>query len=194
MLGGLVVVLGNFAVGKGYRLHVDFNFSGAIQAGAPVKVSGIKVGKIEDVSFLGGDVDPRTGRRVEVRIRIWVEERVKNAIRQNAEFFVNTAGVLGEQYLEIVPGSWERPPLGEEQYVVGVDPPRTDLVVARLYEFLDSTTQLLHEDKDLIRNLLKNAAGAVGELNQLLVDNHEAIGALIRSGARFADQGALFLA
>jgi phospholipid/cholesterol/gamma-HCH transport system substrate-binding protein len=194
ILGGFVFVLGNFSVAKGYRLHVDFNFSGAIQAGAPVKVSGIKVGKIEEVAFLGGDLDPRTGRRVEVRITIWVEERVKNAIRQNAEFFVNTAGVLGEQYLEIAPGSWDRPPLGEDQYVVGVDPPRTDLVVARLYEFLDSTTQLLHEDKDLIRNLLKNAADAVAELDQFLVDNRAALGDLVRAGARFADQGAQVLA
>jgi phospholipid/cholesterol/gamma-HCH transport system substrate-binding protein len=194
ILGGFVFVLGNFSVSKGYKLYVDFNFSGAIQAGAPVKVSGIKVGKIEDVSFLGGDVDPKTGRRVEVRITIWVQERVKNAVREDAEFFVNTAGVLGEQYLEIVPGTWDKPPLGEEKYVIGVDPPRTDLVVARLYEFLDSTTQLLHEDKDLIRNLLKNAAGAAAELNQLLVDNRAPIGDLIHAATRFADQGALVLA
>ena len=194
ILGGFVFVLGNFSISKGYRLYVDFNFSGAIASGAPVKVSGIKVGKIEDVSFLGGEIDPVTGRRVEVRVRIWVQDRVKNAIRKNAEFFVNTAGVLGEQYLEIVPGSWDQPPLGEEQYVVGVDPPRTDLVVARLYEFLDSTTQLLHEDKDLIRNLLKNGANAIDQLNQILVDNRTAVGDLIRAGARFADQGANVLA
>jgi phospholipid/cholesterol/gamma-HCH transport system substrate-binding protein len=194
ILGGFIFILGNFSLGKGYHLYVDFNFSGAIQSGAPVKVSGIKVGKVEDVAFLGGKLDERTGRHVQVRLKIWVEERVRDAIRADAEFFVNTAGVLGEQYLEIAPGSWAKPPLGEDQYVAGVDPPRTDLIVARLYEFLDSTTQLLHEDKDLIRDLLKNSANAVAELNQLLVDNRAELGALIKNGARFADQGAGLLA
>src|SRR5262249_37895792 len=42
--------------------------------------------------------------------------------------------------------------------------------------------------------LLKNGASAIGELNELLVDNRAALGDLIRAGARFADQGAQVLA
>src|SRR5262249_9504874 len=135
ILGGFLVVLGNFALGKGYELRVDFDFSGNLQPGAPVKVSGIKVGKVEDVQFLGGASDARPGRQVRGRVVAWVEDRVKPAIRENAEFFVNTAGVLGEQYLEIAPGTWDHPVLGEDRIVVGVNPPRTDLIVARLYDF-----------------------------------------------------------
>src|SRR5688572_27665315 len=193
VLAGFVFVLGSFSVGEGYKLYVDFNFSGNIQPGAPVKVSGIKVGKVEDVLFLGGRLDEKSGRRVQVRVVVWVEDRVKEAIRADAEFFVNTQGVLGEQYLEIAPGSHEQPALGEEKVVVGVDPPRTDLIVARLYEFLDSTTKLLHDDKDLIRDLLKNSAGAVAELNLLLSENRKQLGELIGASARFADQGASLL-
>jgi phospholipid/cholesterol/gamma-HCH transport system substrate-binding protein len=194
VLAGFVFVLGSFSVGKGYKLYVDFNFSGNIQPGAPVKVSGIKVGKVDDVLFLGGKLDEKSGRRVQVRVVVWVEERVKEAIREDAEFFVNTQGVLGEQYVEIAPGTHERPPLGPERTVVGVDPPRVDLIVARLYEFLDSTTKLLHDDKDLIRDLLKNSAGAVKELNLLLAENRKELGELIRSGGRLAGEGAALLA
>jgi phospholipid/cholesterol/gamma-HCH transport system substrate-binding protein len=190
ILAGFIFVLGAWSVGKGYNVYVDFTFSGNLQPGAPVKVSGIKVGKVDDVSFLGGQLDEKSGRRVQVRVKAWVEERVRDAIREDAEFFVNTQGVLGEQYLEIVPGSHERPPLGADKIVVGVDPPRTDLIVARLYEFLDSTTKLLSDDKDLIRDLLKNSASAVSELNTLLVENRAELGELIRSSARFADEGA----
>ena len=194
ILAGFLFVLGSFSVGDGYRLYVDFNFSGNLQPGAPVKVSGIKVGQVEEVRFLGGVLDEQSGRRVQVRAVVWVEARVAEAIRADAEFFVNTQGVLGEQYLEIAPGSHERPPLGAEKTVVGHDPPRTDLIVARLYEFLDSTTKLLHDDKDLIRNLLANSASAVSELNLLLKENRAQLGALIGAGARFADQGAGLLA
>ena len=108
-----------------------------------MKVSGIKVGKVEDVEFLGGKLDPKIdGKRVQVRVTVWIEDRVRDAIRSDAEFFINTAGVLGEQYLEIVPGQdWDKPPIAADTIIHGApavhDPPRTDLVVARLYEVLD---------------------------------------------------------
>src|SRR5262245_48030352 len=120
ILVGFVFVLGNFSLGKGYHIYVDYNFSGNIQPGAPVKVSGIKVGKVQDVEFWGGKLDPKRNRRVQVRLKVWVQDRVKETIRQDAEFFVNTAGVLGEQYLEIAPGSYDKPALGVEAYVDGV--------------------------------------------------------------------------
>ena len=106
LLAGFVIVLGNVSFAKGYRFFVDFNFSGNIQSGAPVKISGIKVGKVDEVLFLGGRIDPQTQRRVQVRLKVWVEQRVRDAIRQDADFYINTQGVLGEQYLEIVPGSF----------------------------------------------------------------------------------------
>jgi phospholipid/cholesterol/gamma-HCH transport system substrate-binding protein len=185
LLAGFVVVLGNVSFAKGYRFFVDFNFSGNIQSGAPVKISGIKVGKVEEVMFLGGRIDPQTKRRVQVRLRVWVESRVREAIRQDAEFFVNTQGVLGEQYLEVVPGSFEKPPLPENAIVRGVDPPRTDLIVARLYDFLDQITKLLKDDKDLIIDFLKGGTSVVRTVDKLLQDNRTQIANLIADLDKF---------
>jgi phospholipid/cholesterol/gamma-HCH transport system substrate-binding protein len=179
LLAGFVVLLGNFSLRGGYRLNVDFDFSGNLQSGAPVKISGIKVGKVEEVRFLGGEVDPATGRRVQVRVVAWLEERVKEAVRADAEFFVNTQGVLGEQYLEIQPGSFDKPALAAGATVRGVDPPRTDLIVARLYEFLDSITGLLRDDKDVIRDFLRSGASVVRTLDGVLKDNKAEIGRLL---------------
>jgi phospholipid/cholesterol/gamma-HCH transport system substrate-binding protein len=179
LLGGFLFLLGNFSLGGGVRILVDFNFSGNIQPGAAVKLSGIKVGKVEEVRFLGGVEDPKTKRRIYVRVVAWVEDRAKEAIRQNAEFFVNTQGVLGEQYLEIQPGSFDKPPLDVSQPVSGVDPPRTDLIVSRLYEFLDSITSLLRDDKDVIRDFLKSGASVVRTVDGLLKENQEEIRRLL---------------
>ncbi|HLU67975.1 MAG TPA: MlaD family protein [Kofleriaceae bacterium] len=195
VFAGFVFVLGNFSLASGYTLYVDYGFSGNIQPGAPVKVSGIKVGKVEEVEFLGGKViDEKTGRRVQVRLEVWVEDRVKDTIRRDAEFFINTSGVLGEQYLEIVPGDdYEHPPLGEGAVVAGVDPPRTDLIIARLYVVLDSLSSVLTEERDFIGNLLRNGASAVAELETLLRENREQMGALIQSGSQLAGQAAVSL-
>src|SRR5215471_18916457 len=100
ILAGFVYVLGNFSLSSGFTLYVDYNYSGSLQPGAPVKVAGIKVGKVRAVEFKGGAIDPETKKRVEVRVEAWVEDRAHESIRSDAQFFVNTAGVLGEQYLE----------------------------------------------------------------------------------------------
>lgn len=195
VLGGFIFVLGNFSMSSGYTIYVDYNFSGNIRPGAPVKVSGIKVGKVKAVKFLGGEVDEKTGRRVYVRLKVWVEDRIKNTLRQDAEFFVNTAGVLGEQYLEIVPGKdFDKPPIEAGAILRGTDPPRTDLIVSRLYEVLDSLSQVLREDRDLIKNLLRNSANAVKEVNQLLVDNRKGLGDLINSTNDLAGEASKTLA
>jgi phospholipid/cholesterol/gamma-HCH transport system substrate-binding protein len=179
LLAGFVILLGNFSLRGGWRIHVNFGFSGNLQSGAAVKISGIKVGKVEDVKFLGGQEDPKTHKRVYVQVTAFVEDRVREAIRQNAEFFVNTQGVLGEQYLEIQPGSFDKPQIDPSTPVDGVDPPRTDLIVARLYEFLDSITELLRNDKDVIKDFLKSGASVVRTLDGILTENKAQIGRLL---------------
>src|SRR5688572_1772679 len=169
ILVGFIFVLGNFSLRSGYEIHLDFDYIGSLRAGAPVKVSGIKVGKVADVEFRGGAVDPALGKRVQVRVTAWIEDRVRDSIRQDAEFFINTAGVLGEQYLEIVPGkAWDKPPIAAETIVFDDaqvhDPPRVDLVVDRLYDVLEGVSAVLRDEREGIKNLIKNGAQAVTEL------------------------------
>jgi len=199
ILVGLIFVLGNFSLRSGFEIHVDYDYVGSLQPGAPVKLSGIKVGKVKAVELRGGEIDPVIHQRVQVRVTAWVEDRVGDAIRRDAEFFINTAGVLGEQYLEIVPGKdWDHPPIKPDTVVHDShfvhDPPRTDLVVARLYEVLDGVSSVLRDDRDAIKHLLANGASAVAEVNQLLSDNRAQIGDLIGQAAALAKQGTATLA
>ncbi|MGE0871902.1 MAG: MlaD family protein [Kofleriaceae bacterium] len=199
ILFGFIFVLGNLSLRSGFTFSLDYDYIGSLQPGAPVKVSGIKVGKVEDIVFLGGQIDPKTNKRVQVRVKAWVEDRVRDSIRNDAEFFINTAGVLGEQYLEIVPGKdWDHPPI-EPGAIISDEhrvhnPPRTDLVVSRLYEVLDGVSSVLRDDRDAIKHLLSNGASAVSEVNQLLVDNRKQLGELIGSAAELAKEGKTTLA
>ena len=192
VLAAFVVLLGNFSLAKGFSFYVDFDFSGNLQPGAPVKVAGIKVGKVQRVDYQAGRKDPRTGRRVYVRVEAWVESRVRGTIFEDAEFFINTQGVLGEQYLEIVPGTPGRPAIKPDDVLVGVTPPRMDLVVARLYEVLDGVTRLLREDKQSISNLLRAGTRAVKTVDILLSENRDEIKRLLASLETFtAESGEL---
>jgi phospholipid/cholesterol/gamma-HCH transport system substrate-binding protein len=198
ILVGFIFVLGNFSLRSGYSIQIDYDYVGSLQPGAPVKVSGIKVGKVTGIEFLGGKEDPAIKQRVQVRVTAWIEDRVRDSVRSDAEFFINTAGVLGEQYLEIVPGhDWDHPPIAEgatihDDHLVH-NPPRTDLVVARLYDVLDGVSSVLHDDRDAIKHLLANGASAVAEVNKLLVDNRVSLGELIVSTGQLAKEGKLTL-
>lgn len=194
VLVGFVVVLGSFSLRSGFTMYVDYDYVGNLQAGAPIKVSGIKVGKVKELVFHGGAVDPKTQRRVQVRVEAWVEDRARESIRSDAEYFINTAGVLGEQYLEIVPGrDFDRPGVVPGAIVRGTDPPRTDLVVARLYEVLDGISAVLRDDRQAIADLLRNGSSAVAEVNRLLVDNRQQVTALLGNSAELAREATVTL-
>jgi phospholipid/cholesterol/gamma-HCH transport system substrate-binding protein len=199
ILVAFIFVLGNFSLRPGFTVQVDFEYIGSLQPGAPVKVSGIKVGKVKDVEFIGGKLDPTINKRVQVRVTAWIEDRVRESIRSDAEFFINTAGVLGEQYLEIVPGKdWDKPAIAEGAIIHDPhfvhDPPRTDLVVARLYEVLEGVSNVLRDDRDKIKDLLSNGASAVAEVNKLLVENRTQLASLIDNGAQLASEAKTTLA
>ncbi len=191
LLGGFLALLGNFSLRGGTRIRIDYDFSGNLQSGAPVKISGIKVGKVEEVRYLGGAIDPDTGKRVQVRVVALVEDRVKESIRKNAEFFINTAG----RARRAVPRD-RSPAAGISRRSIprtasrASDPPRTDLIVARLYEFLDSITGLLRDDKDVIKDFLQSGASVVRTLDDLLKTNKAEIGRLLGNVDALSKQAA----
>ncbi|MBA3456152.1 MAG: MCE family protein [Deltaproteobacteria bacterium] len=193
ILVGFIFILGNFSLRSGFELKLDYDYIGSLQQGAPVKINGIKMGKIRSVEFIGGKIDPAVNARVQVRVTAWVDDRAADSIRSDAEFFINTAGVLGEQYLEIVPGKdWDKPPIAPGSIIHDSrvkNPPRTDLVVARLYEVLDGVSSVLRDDRDAIKNILSNGAGAVAEINKLLSENRAQIGELVVAASELAREG-----
>ncbi|HMU37816.1 MAG TPA: MlaD family protein [Pseudomonadota bacterium] len=194
LLAGFVAMLGGFSFGSMLHFYVDFGFSGNIHEGAPVKISGIKVGKVEKIQFLAGEIDPQLGRPVQVRLTVQVEERVRNAIHDDAQFFVNTQGVLGEQYLEIEPGRNTNSAVAPFSKWRGTDPPRSDLIIARLYEFLDSVTRLLQEDKELLRDLLRSSAKVARSLDKLLGDNETEVKKILANVDRLTAESAELVA
>jgi len=179
LLAAFVIILGNFSLSGGYTVYASFRYSGNIHPGAPVKVSGIKVGKVKKVQFRGGKLNEKTGKREYVRLVVWLENRVKETVRTNAEFYVNTAGVLGEQYLEINPGTFDQPQMPAGFQADGEDPPRTDLIVARLFDVLDGVSFVLKKNKEKITTLIDDSTSAVSTVNDILTTNKAQISGLL---------------
>lgn len=179
ILAAFVLIMGGLSFEKTYTIFVDFDNPGGLQSGAPVRIAGVKCGKVSEMSFMGGKIDPKTNRRTLVRAKLSVEQRVKDSIHEDADFYVTTQGVLGEQFLAIEPGSPQKPTLQENTIVKGIDPPRLDLFLAKAYELLDTTMNGIRNNRELISDIATNTAGLLKNLNLVLSDNRERINRIV---------------
>ena len=181
ILAAFVLVMGGLSFEKTFTVFVDFDNPGGLQSGAPVRIAGVKVGAVKELAFLGGKVDPKTGRRTLVRAKLSIEERVRSAIHDDADFYVTTQGVLGEQFLAIEPGSVERPVLAENAIVKGIDPPRLDLFLAKAYDLLDTTVTGIRNNKELISDIAVNTGGLLKGMNEALKDNRPRVDRIVQN-------------
>jgi phospholipid/cholesterol/gamma-HCH transport system substrate-binding protein len=120
-----------------------------------------------------------SGHRVLVRAKVAVEQRVREAIHDDADFYVTTQGVLGEQFMAIEPGSVERPVLKENAIVKGIDPPRLDLFLAKAYELLDTTVTGIKNNRETLGAIATNTASLLKGLNVVVTENHERIDRIV---------------
>jgi phospholipid/cholesterol/gamma-HCH transport system substrate-binding protein len=147
LLAAFILIMGGINFQPTYSLSVDFDNPGGLQTGAPVKIAGVKVGKISEIHFRGGIVNDAGKREPLVRLKVDIEKRYQKSLHDNARFYVTTQGVLGEQFLAIEPGSNDRPVLPENAVVRGLDPPRLDMLLAEGYELLNTTVSAMRENK-----------------------------------------------
>ncbi|HEX4449080.1 MAG TPA: MlaD family protein [Polyangiaceae bacterium] len=175
VLGAFILVMGGISFESTYPLYVDFDNPGGLLTGAAVRVGGVKVGSVKALEFLGGKIDPKTGRRVVVRVQIAVQKKVEDSIHTDAAFYVTTQGLLGEQFLAIDPGSPDKGPVPEGSEVKGIDPPRLDLFLAKAYDLLDTTVDALKNNREALTDIINNTSGLLKGLNFIVSGNRERI-------------------
>jgi phospholipid/cholesterol/gamma-HCH transport system substrate-binding protein len=77
---------------KGYQLIVDFETAAGLEPKANVKMAGVPIGKVEEIKLVGKNA--RLVLRIQEGIKIPIDSMVS----------IQTQGLLGEKYVEILPG------------------------------------------------------------------------------------------
>jgi phospholipid/cholesterol/gamma-HCH transport system substrate-binding protein len=145
LLAAFVLVMGQVSFQPKFTVFVDFDNPGGIGSGSAVRIAGVKVGKIDEIQYRGGEVNPVTHKREPlVRVKVSIEKRYQQAVRDNSIFYVTTQGVLGEQFLQIDPGSGDRPMLNEGGVVRGL---------AEGFELLHTGVTVLRENRQQIAEM-----------------------------------------
>ncbi len=99
VLSGFVFLISDVSLfSPGLSLKIVFGFANGLKRAAPVRLAGVDVGKVKDIRIYYDSQAQKT--RVEVSA--WITGDTKIPIDSKA--WINQLGLLGEKYLEIIPG------------------------------------------------------------------------------------------
>lgn len=176
---GLIAVFSVLVSGFNFQptltVYVSFQNPGGLTAGAPVRISGVKVGRVSDIEFLG-PLDRRPGSPDEIiRATAKIEKRYAGSIHEDARWYVTVQGVLGEQFLAVDPGSADRPALKDGALVRGVSPPQLDLLLSESYELLHRAYRGLSNNEQKIAQTFDGLHRTLGATGALVEHNQEKI-------------------
>lgn len=159
-----IVVLGDISTTSGSMLYVDVETSASLKPGAVVKVAGVSAGRVVDVVYRGGEIDPVTKRPVFVRVGLRIDDDKLKTLRRDTRFYVTTAGVLGEKYVEIEPMSVEGPVLKAGDIVEAEPPLRFEVMAQNASRVLATLARTLKKNENAIDEMIVNAAGAMATI------------------------------
>jgi phospholipid/cholesterol/gamma-HCH transport system substrate-binding protein len=159
--------------GRPRKVTVQFKDVGGLDEKTAVRVAGVKVGKVGKI------------RLVEGKAFVDIELDPNVSLRQGASASIESLGLLGEKYVELVPGPFGAPPLPDNSVILGGVPVSFDEItkLARDIEIdIKSITKSLKESiggpqgeerlSDIVENmrLISEQVRAIVESNRSGVD------------------------
>ncbi|HOC02975.1 MAG: mce related protein [candidate division TA06 bacterium ADurb.Bin131] len=167
---------GKFMRGRGYELKVVYNYVGGLDTGAPVRVSGYKVGEVKDIDLSIEQEKPK----IVVTVRI----NPKIHLGRHSRFTVRNYGIIGEKYMEIMPtGLNDTPIIKPGERVIGEDPLPLERFLSTGEDILKNLNSILisinkvTQDENLktqisqiiegTKNLVLKTSDTVGSFNDL---------------------------
>ncbi|MDO8971245.1 MAG: MlaD family protein, partial [Saprospiraceae bacterium] len=172
ILSMIVFQIGGLAIfsTRQYELNVIFDFVNGISKDAPVQVAGVAVGQVKNVVIFYNTAQKKT----QVRLLLLVDTTVK--IPKDSVAYINTLGILGEKYVEIVPGEDQQHFLGENDFVTGNNPVQLEKLTESLVDIIGDQT-----GRDSLRDCVYNVRIATENLRQTTEMLNEAV-AGVKSG------------
>jgi phospholipid/cholesterol/gamma-HCH transport system substrate-binding protein len=152
-----ILTIGNLRNTFSKKLHVSavFDDVGGLQKGNNIWFSGVKIGTIKTVSFLGN-------QRVKVVLNI--DQASREYIRKDAKVKISTDGLIGNKILVITGGSPRREAI-EEGDTLGIE--KTLSSEEMMNTLQENNKNLLDITKD-VRKMSKKISGGEGNIGKII--------------------------
>jgi len=170
ILAMFIFVVGDFSTlfkKKGYTLYTYFDTVAGLERKTVVRMAGVKVGAVEAIRL--------KGNRAEVAMDINPEVE----INRDSKAILASLGLLGEKYIEIMPGVEEA--IVQHGGTIGSLPPvsfdQLGMILSSVGDDIKNTSKALRdllgegEARVNIKEILQNLSSASAELNDFFGEN-----------------------
>ena len=141
-----------------YELKTFFSGASGVREGSEVRLAGIPVGNVARIR-----VSPFNDPNKAVEIDLKVSRHYQDQIRQDSVAQVETAGLLGEAYVDISRGSPSSPILKNDATVQGKEGPDITAIIHNANDVV-SNLRALSDTLNAITTQVKAGEGTVGKL------------------------------
>ncbi|HEY4754545.1 MAG TPA: MlaD family protein [Ignavibacteriaceae bacterium] len=160
-LGITVFILAIYFIGEKqqlfrstFRLSGVFRDVGGLQAGNNVRLSGINVGTIDNVTIISD---------TSVRVVILVDESTRKFIRKDAVASIGSEGLMGNKVLIINPGTGGKKIIEENDTIATAQPIEIDEILKSLKTTIDNTSDITGDLAKIATNI-ESGKGTIGRL------------------------------
>jgi phospholipid/cholesterol/gamma-HCH transport system substrate-binding protein len=131
-----------------------FKFAGGLEPGAFVRFGGLKVGTVKEA-----EIDPRDT----TRIRVTLQVAARTPIRTNSSARISTLGFLGENYVEISPGTRDARRLPPGSEIPSVE-------IVQLADVFNNVNNVTVNANKLVNDLDEKLLVVTNNANQLITN------------------------
>ncbi|MFA6467592.1 MAG: MlaD family protein [Bacteroidota bacterium] len=160
-VGLTVFVIGIYFIGEGqqlfrstFRIGGVFKDVSGLQAGNNVRVSGINVGVVDNITIISD---------TSVRVELLIDEDTRKFIKKDAVASIGTEGLMGNKMLIITPGTGGMQIIQNGDMVQTSLPMDLDNVMKSLKSAIDNTSRITG-DLALITENIQAGKGTIGKL------------------------------
>lgn len=151
--------MGAWGLGATRTLYVRYNFAGGIDRGSPVRLAGIKIGRVTSIDFDHADHSV-------LKLSLEINRDALRQVTNDSQFYINLAGLIGERYVEIVPG--QGTPVEPQHSFQGIDPPRIDQLISQGYGIFGDLRSFFNENRSDLKEMFLTLNDLSKNLNKLM--------------------------
>ncbi len=138
--------------------EVRFVDVAGLAEGNPVKISGVTVGVVKDITL------PRDPKTSDVRIELMVDRKYAERIRADSRARLKKLGLLaGDAYIDVTPGSTRYPELEPGTVIPAQKQTNVEQLISSGEDLVDNLVQISYSMKNIL-NRVDRGEGLLGEL------------------------------
>lgn len=187
LLGFMAVKLNKFSFMKneGYPLYVYFDSASGLAKDVQVEIAGVEVGRVGAIALENG----------KAKITLEIDYNVR--LTKDVQALIRTRGILGDKFIELLPGSYAAPPLEAGGRITRTTP-STDIdtlmnvlgeVARDIKQLTGAFSKVLGGEagEASLKSIVDNTKSLVETLNRTVAANQQDLSRMVSNLADFSE-------